>query len=187
MPLQTSGPISLGNIQAQFGGVTPAGLGEYYSGGIYVDSGTQGTNGTITWNIPSSGTIKVSDFYGAPKGVYKFSIIVGFTGTAGVSEESGYRSGVMGSITGDYVTPTSTVTGVWSSLGATMSGTVEFTYISFTAVTTFTSLKMTPPSGAVTYTVGTLGGVWLGTTYRWAGDTLNGLAIGTVIPCVLTI
>lgn len=63
MPLQTSGQISILNIRDQFGaGATPHGLSEYYAGGVNVPAGTTGTNGSI----PSSSTIKISDFYGAP-------------------------------------------------------------------------------------------------------------------------
>ena len=36
MALQTSGPISLGNIQGQYGGTNPIATSEYYRGGSYV-------------------------------------------------------------------------------------------------------------------------------------------------------
>lgn len=60
MALQTSGPISLANIQTEFGGSNPISLSEYYAGGTYVGAGTSGTNGAV----PSSGTISLSKFYG---------------------------------------------------------------------------------------------------------------------------
>ena len=50
MALQSSGPISLADIQTEFGGSNPIGLNEYYG----VDTG-----------IPSSGQISIGDFYGA--------------------------------------------------------------------------------------------------------------------------
>lgn len=50
MALQTSGAISLNDIQAEFGGTNPASLSEYYG----ADTG-----------IPTSGTISMGDFYGA--------------------------------------------------------------------------------------------------------------------------
>jgi len=50
MVLQTSGPISLANIQTEFGGSNPISLSEYY--GAY-------------WGIPTSGAISIGDFYGA--------------------------------------------------------------------------------------------------------------------------
>ena len=50
MTLQTSGPISLGDIQTEFGGSNPISLSEYYD---------------VAAGIPASGTISISDFYGA--------------------------------------------------------------------------------------------------------------------------
>lgn len=60
MTLQSSGAISLDNIQTEFGGSNPASLSEYYAGGTYVPAGTTGTNGAV----PSSGAISLSNFYG---------------------------------------------------------------------------------------------------------------------------
>lgn len=58
MALPTSGPLSLGNIQGEFGGSNPIALSEYYRGGGLVP------NITANNSIPTSGTIEVSDFYG---------------------------------------------------------------------------------------------------------------------------
>ena len=57
--LPDSGPISLGQLQTEFGGTNPAGLGEYYRGGNEVpDTGA-------TLNIPTTGNpLSLSDFYG---------------------------------------------------------------------------------------------------------------------------
>jgi hypothetical protein len=60
MTLPTSGPLSLSNIQTEFGGSNPISLSEYYAGGGLVPPGTSGTNGPV----PSSGTISISNFYG---------------------------------------------------------------------------------------------------------------------------
>lgn len=38
MALQTSGPISLADIQAEFGGTNPISISEYYKNGVYVPS-----------------------------------------------------------------------------------------------------------------------------------------------------
>jgi hypothetical protein len=38
MTLQSSGFISLANVQTEFGGANPISLSEYYSGGPYVGS-----------------------------------------------------------------------------------------------------------------------------------------------------
>jgi hypothetical protein len=63
MPIQTSGPISLNDLQTEFGGVNPISLNEYYAGGSLVSSGTTGINGAI----PTSGAISLSQFYGSQK------------------------------------------------------------------------------------------------------------------------
>jgi hypothetical protein len=60
MVLPTSGPLSLNDIQGEFGGTNPISLSEYYAGGAFVPAGTSGTNGPV----PSSGTISISNFYG---------------------------------------------------------------------------------------------------------------------------
>lgn len=49
MALPNSGPISLANVQTEFGGSNPISLSEYYSAAS---------------GVPSSGTIRLSDFYG---------------------------------------------------------------------------------------------------------------------------
>lgn len=59
MALQSSGAISLSDIQNEFGGNNPISLSEYYRGGSYVTD-----NNT---NVPTSGGITMSNFYGAVK------------------------------------------------------------------------------------------------------------------------
>jgi hypothetical protein len=60
MALPTSGPLTLADIQTEFGGSNPISLSEYYAGGTYVPAGTSGTYGAV----PSSGTISIQNFYG---------------------------------------------------------------------------------------------------------------------------
>lgn len=60
MPLPSSGPLSLANIQTEFGGTNPISLNEYYAGGARVPAGTTGTFGPV----PSSGAISIRNFYG---------------------------------------------------------------------------------------------------------------------------
>lgn len=61
MTLQVSGPISLANIQAEFGGnPVPISLGDYYRGGTLVPA-------AVSTNIPVSGPIQLDDFYGTSK------------------------------------------------------------------------------------------------------------------------
>lgn len=54
--MQSSGAITLAQIQAEFGGSNPIAMSEYYRGGAYV------TNNNIS--VPTNGTISVSNFYG---------------------------------------------------------------------------------------------------------------------------
>jgi hypothetical protein len=55
MAIQSSGAISLSDLQTEFGGENPIGLDEYYRDGAYVTS-----NNT---NVPTSGAISINSFY----------------------------------------------------------------------------------------------------------------------------
>lgn len=68
MALPASGTITLADIQTEFGGSNPISLSEYYRGGAYVTP-----NNT---NVPTSGTISLSNFYGAVK---QFAFTIGTT------------------------------------------------------------------------------------------------------------
>lgn len=57
MALQSSGTITIQDIADEFGGTAPHSLSEYYRNGAYVGSSNTG--------VPTSGTISLSDFYGA--------------------------------------------------------------------------------------------------------------------------
>lgn len=59
MTLPASGSISLSQIATEFGGSAPHSLSEYYRGGANVQ------NRPPNVAIPTSGTIKLTDFYGA--------------------------------------------------------------------------------------------------------------------------
>jgi hypothetical protein len=61
MTLPASGTITLAQIQTEFGGSNPIGLNEYYKGGSYV------TTNDFAPNVPASGVIRLSNFYGAKK------------------------------------------------------------------------------------------------------------------------
>ena len=69
MTLPSSGPLTLANIQTEFGGSNPISLSEYYAGGSYVPAGTSGTYGAV----PSSGTISIRNFYGTSNTVISIS------------------------------------------------------------------------------------------------------------------
>lgn len=60
MAIKASGSLSFADIRNEFGGPTPAYLGNYYRGGSLVPNGPAENN-----NIPTSGTISLSQFYGA--------------------------------------------------------------------------------------------------------------------------
>jgi len=65
MALQTSGAISLAQVQAEFGGSHPISMSEYYQGGAYVPTTASfGKDSSINSNIPASGVIRMSNFYG---------------------------------------------------------------------------------------------------------------------------
>lgn len=65
MALQTSGAISLAQVQAEFGGSHPISMSEYYQGGAYVPTTVSfGKDSSINSNIPESGVIRMSNFYG---------------------------------------------------------------------------------------------------------------------------
>jgi len=57
MALQSSGAISLSDIQTEFGGTNPISMSEYYRGGSFVTDNNTG--------VPTSGEIDLADFYGA--------------------------------------------------------------------------------------------------------------------------
>ena len=59
MALPDSGVLSLDDIQTEFGGTNPISMSEYYRGGSFVTD-----NNT---DIPTSGEISFSDFYGGVK------------------------------------------------------------------------------------------------------------------------
>ena len=61
MATPSSGEFKLQDIVTEFGGDAPHGLTEYYAGGSNVGSGTQNAQGQA---VPSSGEIKLTDFYG---------------------------------------------------------------------------------------------------------------------------
>jgi len=97
MPLPTSGPLSLADIQTEFGGANPISLNEYYAGGAFVPAGTSGTNGPV----PSSGAISISSFYGTSAiipfgeavyttpGTYSYVVPAGITSICAVAVGGG--------------------------------------------------------------------------------------------------
>lgn len=64
MVLPSSGQLSMSQIRDEFGGSNPVSLSQYYRGGSLVRNFGSGS-GFINGNIPTSGAIKISDFYNA--------------------------------------------------------------------------------------------------------------------------
>ena len=84
MALPSSGPLSLADIQTEFGGGNPISLSEYYAGGGLVPPGTTGTYGAV----PSSGEISIRNFYGTSAAV-PLSIIISPSNIANTRTGSG--------------------------------------------------------------------------------------------------
>lgn len=78
MVLPTTGPLSLNDIQTEFGGTNPIGLNEYYGAAS---------------GIPASGTISIGDFYGAASGPSMPSALVDITPTNFYNRGSGFHFG----------------------------------------------------------------------------------------------
>lgn len=72
MAIPSSGPLTLSDIQTEFGGTNPISLSEYYAGGGLVPTGTTGTYGAV----PSSGEISIQKFYGTSS-VFTFNLTSG--------------------------------------------------------------------------------------------------------------
>jgi len=87
MAVPSSGTISLTDIQAEFGGPgSPISLGSYYKNGLYVTSTSDAPN------VPTSGPIALSDFYGARKlSLYTFT----YTGNGTFVLPSSFAGGLI--------------------------------------------------------------------------------------------
>ena len=68
MTLPSSGPISISQIAAEFGGTAPHSLSEYYG---------------VATGVPSSGTIDLADFYGTSNTITLQVLMVGGGGAGG--------------------------------------------------------------------------------------------------------
>lgn len=109
MPLQSSGAISLANIQNEFGGTNPISLSEYYRGGGLV------ANTPSNLAVPTSGTIQLDDFYGAsaPTGSGPYTatvLLMAGSGSVFSDSENGDTAGGSGA-GGLYITTLSITPG----------------------------------------------------------------------------
>lgn len=76
MAIPGSGPVSLSEIQTEFGGSNPISLSEYYG----ADTG-----------VPGSGTISVSDFYGTSSSDVTMDFL-SFSGTLGPGNDNEFAT-----------------------------------------------------------------------------------------------
>jgi hypothetical protein len=129
MALQTSGAISLANVQTEFEGENPISISEYYANGTYVPAGTSGTNGAV----PTSGQISFSQFYGTINALVSldisysaFHIVFSGTATAGIRLTNAgavdTRQGAAYFNQGDWVTPTSAAGNAFEARVSNISG-----------------------------------------------------------------
>ena len=101
MTLPSTGPISIGNIQTEFGGSNPASLSEYYRNGPYTTANNSG--------ISTGGTITMSSFRGAVRAITVEYQLIGAGGAGGHGNWNSYAStrapsGGSSSITGAAIT-----------------------------------------------------------------------------------
>ena len=107
MTLPASGnPISINSLVGEYGGSAPHSINEYYRGGARV------ANHSNNGNVPTSGTISLSNFYGqsntSPNVTsYSYSMTVGTDGS-----QRGFFSGVSG---GGSLSPNPQTGGTFSS------------------------------------------------------------------------
>jgi len=154
MALQSSGAISLANIQTEFGGTNPIGLSEYYrGGGLVPDSGPNAA-------IPTSGVISVSDFYGSANSLsldftLQGAVVNRTNGTyTGVSIGTANASRMVvlqgGSVNG--AAPITTPTSV--TIGGITAGLVRNTtsYVAYAKVPTGTTATIGISGGGSTFT-----------------------------------
>ena len=122
MALQTSGPISLDDIENEFGGFPPINISEYYRGGSQVPDTT--TNSSI----PTGGAISFDDFYGGDNTIpSSFAYNVSFVN----SQNSGDRDTVCTSANNATIYSDSSsynINNTWWSDAALTTGAPSGTY-----------------------------------------------------------
>ena len=176
MTLPASGPLSINQIQTEFGGTNPAALSEYYrNGGLVPDTPTN-------INIPFSGAISIGDFYNgdvATSGDY--SVTYGASGPIGGGEYFGYTNNVQISPTPPNIgsiTPSDTflgisIAGIYDfSAGGTFGRQVEL--VGNHPSSTFTSITIN--SLTLLTTAATVSFLGTNTLFQWtitAGDLIT--------------
>lgn len=154
MTLQSSGAISLSQIQTEFGGANPIGMSEYYAGGANVPGSTSGVNGAV----PASGAISVSKFYGTSD--------VAFTPSGGASAGSPQALGDFATYPAtatETISCNQTATWTWTRSGSTQGGASIATGGTGTSIT-FTLPSSNTANRNTVYTVSATAG---GLTRYW--------------------
>ena len=84
MALQSSGAISFDNLRTEYGNTGSIALSEMYKGGSFV------LNHSNNPNVPTSGAIAMSNFYGANNTAPSWSTTMTVGGQSGKISEAGY-------------------------------------------------------------------------------------------------
>lgn len=113
MTLPSSGPLSLSQIQGEFGGNNPISLSEYYRGGSLVP------NSSFNNEIPTSGVVAVSNYRGARNATVISYQIIGAGGGGGYGLEDGGGSGRASSGAASTMTGTGVSINAAGGLGGT--------------------------------------------------------------------
>jgi hypothetical protein len=83
MALPITGKLTLGDIRDEFGGSNPVRISDYYRGGGIVP------NTATNSDVPTSGTIKLSDFYGASNATLPNYVVLRATSQSNACNNSG--------------------------------------------------------------------------------------------------
>ena len=102
MALQSSGAISLSQIQSEWGGSSPISLSEYYRGSLPTGRTNYGT-------IPYSGAIDMADFYGTN------SALSNWTSTITIGSFTVLKNTIYGYTQGVYGAMSDTTINTWGN------------------------------------------------------------------------
>lgn len=176
MPLPASGPISLLDLQNEFGGSNPIGLNEYYRNG--------GLVGASNTNVPTSGAISLSQFYGAsgapsgPTGTVKLTPITVtnevFVGNASIAGLALERGGKLLAFANQYAPNWFEITPTDEWLNPESLADADFFECRAVLTSAPTLLSYTDAAGYVSSTIWTRLGTNGSTRYWWTENANSG-------------
>lgn len=137
MALQSSGAISLYDIQNEFGGSNPISISEYYG---------------VASGIPSSGTISIGDFYGASAASTGSSTIQVRGDTLNDRDGIATRMGYQAASGGDFHHPEALTSSTWDAAFGSIGDSNIIAGGSITGVTV-ANYQRTSISASSTYTI----------------------------------